>query len=461
MAVPAQPPAAPVAVPTGGRPATGRPGQPVAGGPRSTPAQPVAVNSSTNVVRHGDHNSFDIRHKGADGSQMVITQQLRPDGTKKILGFKQTDNPSDGTSTRIFSDGQRVIKGRDFERHSFGSGLGFVSKNNGLREAVLPDGRPAFQDRFTSVRDRSGSEQQIIERTRYARWSNGRPDFEARPMVHQYDVGHINGAPVAHYRPSHYSPDFYRGFKSRYAVPVVVAGIAAAAAWVAFGSPATSYDDPVTMMGDMQISSGFAEGYAYSVPSGATPVYDTPEAAALRSQMASVQQQVNASVQGNGAIKAQLDGVDVQAASSQVQQAVGSAMPVQISEEVRDQVRKQVRLSVAMQQNGRALILADVLASGYAKIFLFQAAQPVSVGSPSTGGECFLNTGDLIGFSKLPTRDGPVAEMKVVASSANSCQAGELVQVRLTDLQEMLNGFSERVEDNMRHVSACAATGRC
>lgn len=194
---------------------------------------------------------------------------------------------------------------------------------------------------------------------------------------------------------------------------------------------------------------------------GGTPIYDTPEAAALRSQIDAVQQQVSGSVQGNAALKEQLGGVDVQAASSQVQQAVGSAVPVQISEEVRQQVRKQVRLSVAMHQNARPLVLADVLSSGYAKIYLFQTAQPLNVAGVSAGGECFLNTGDLIGFAKLPVGDSPTAEMNVVASGANSCRAGDTVQVPLTELQEMLNGFSERVEDNMKRVSACAASGRC
>jgi hypothetical protein len=124
-------------------------------------------------------------------------------------------------------------------------------------------------------------------------------------------------------------------------------------------------------------------------------------------------------------------------------------------------VRKQVRLSVALHQNGRPLVLGDVLASGYARIYLFQTAQPISVGNLSAGGECFLNTGDLIGFSKLPAGNATAAEMKVLASGANSCRPDELVQVGLTDLQEMLNGFSERVEDNMKRVSACAASGRC
>ena len=272
---------------------------------------------------------------------------------------------------------------------------------------------------------------------------------------------------MAEYRPSRFSSEVYRGFHSRYAVPVVVAGLAAAAAWVAFDSgsdttePAATYNDPVALMGDMQISSGFEEGYAYVAPSGAVPVYDTPEAAALRSQMVAVQQQVNTSVQGNTSLKQQLGAVDVQAGSSQVQQAVGNAVPVQISEEVRQQVRKQVRLSVAMHQNGRPLVLSDVLASGYAKIYLFQTAQPVNVVNVSAGAECFLNTGDLISFARLPASDSAVAEMKVIASGSNSCQPGELVQVGLPELQEMLNGFSERVEDNMKKVTACAASGRC
>jgi hypothetical protein len=426
------------------------------------PAPPIAVGSATTVVPRGDRSSFDIRHKNSDGSQMVISQKLLADGTRKVTGFKQTENARDGTTTRIYSDGRLVTQGRDFDRRSVASGLNFVTNRNGLREAVLPNGKPAFQDRFTSVRERDGSQRQVIERTRYAHWTNGRPEYEGRPIIRQYDVGHIHGAPVGFYRPSRFGPEYYRGYYSRYAVPVLVVGaVAAAAVWVAFGTPATSYDDPVALMGDMQISTGFEEGYAYSTPSTLTPGYDTPEAVALRSQMAAVQMQVNTSVQGDAALKAQLGGVDIQAASSQVQQAVDKAVPVQISEDVRLQVRKQVRLSVAMQQNGRPLVLADVLASGYAKIYLFQTAQPINVGDVSAGGECFLNPGDLIGFSKVPVGDSPDAEMKVVASSANSCRSGEVVQVRQTDLQEMLNGFSERVEDNLKRVNACAASGRC
>ena len=433
-----------------------------ADGRRSTPASPVAVGAATHVIPRGDPKSFDIRHKSPDGSQILISQKQLPDGTRKMTGFKQTEDSRNGTTTRIYSDGRSVTQGRDFERRKVGNGMDFVTNRNGLREAQLPDGRPVFKDRFISTRERDGREHQIIERTEYAHWANGRREHEERPRVHHYDVGRIHGEPVAEYRPSRFAPEEYRRYHSRFAVPVAVAAVAlmAAGAYVAFDSPAASYNDPAALMGDMMISSGFEEGYAESIPDSAASVYDAPEAVALRSQMVVVQQQVNTSVQGDASLKDQLGGVDLQASSSQVQQAVGNAVPVQISEEVREQVRQQVRLSVAMHQNGHPLVLASVLASGYAKIYLFQTAQPLNVEGVSTGA-CFLNTGDLIGFSTLPAAESPVAEMKVIASGANSCRPGELVQIRLTDLQEMLNGFSERVEDNMNRVSACAASGRC
>jgi hypothetical protein len=138
---------------------------------RSTPAQAVAVDATTSVVPRGDRNSFDIRHQNPDGSQIVLSQTTLADGTKKVTGFKQTVDARDGTTTRVYADGRRVTEGRDFEHRTVGSGLNFVSRHNGLREAVLADGRPVFQDRFTD-----GGGRQVIERTRYARWSHGRPE---------------------------------------------------------------------------------------------------------------------------------------------------------------------------------------------------------------------------------------------------------------------------------------------
>ncbi len=429
----------------------------------------MAVAPGTSVVPHGDHRSFDVRHTNPDGSHTVISRTTLPDGTQRFTGFRQSENPRDGSTTRSYSDGRRVVEGHDFVRRRVG-GVEFVARRDGLREATLHDGKPAFKDRFASVRERDGSEHRVIERTRYVHWANGHYEREQRPIVRRYGVGHIHGEAVAEYAPAPLPPAEYRGFHSRFLVPVLAAAVVGTVAVVAFNAanagsspdPAASgYTDPAALMGDMQISSGFAEGYASAAPEDMDPVFAQPEAAMVRSEMATVMQQVDRSVQGNAALGSQLDGVDLQGASKQLQQKPAyKPAPVQISEEVRQQVRKQVRLSVAMRQNGRPLLLSDVLGSGFAKVYLFQTAQPLNV-TDLVGGECFLNTGDLIGFSTLPAADSDIAEMQVVASGPNSCLAGVVVQTRLVDLQEMLNGFSERVEDNMRRVAACSAAGRC
>lgn len=437
-------------------------GKPAADGRRPNldhrPATPIVVNPATNVVPRSNHG-FDIHRRNDDGSHVVISQKLLPDGSKQVTGYKQIDNSRDGTTTRTYSDGRRIVQGRDFERHSTGNGTIFVSRRDGTHEASLPDGRPVFRDQFTSYRDRDGSERRAIERIRYGHWSHGHYEYHERPVVRRYEVGYIYDAPVARYHPSRFEPHYYHSFRSRFVVPVVAA-VAVAATWAAFSTPTTTYEDPMALMGDMQISSGFEEGYAYAVPSGAVPLYAGPDVTQVRSELGMVQQQVSSSIQGDPTLRQQLGGMDVQSASAQVQQAVGNAVPVQISDDVRQQVRQQVRLAVAMHQNGRSMMLTDLLASGYANIYLFQTAEPINVPS-GQGSDCFLNTGDLIGFATPPVAGNAVADMKVVASGSNSCRPGEVVQVRLTDLQEMLNGFSERVEDNMQKVSACAASGRC
>lgn len=433
---------------------------PVAPGLQPVPPPPVAVDTATTVVPRGDRNTFDIRRRNPDGSQIVITHTRRPDGTRQVTGFQQTEDAPRGTTTRIYADGRRVVQGPDFERRSVGGGLDFVTNRNGLREARLPDGRPAYRDRFTAYRDPGGELRRRIERSRYLFWSSGRPVYVTRPVVRQYELGHFHGVPLAYYRPPAYPSNHFRVYFVPFAVPVFV-GAGTGPGWVDYGAPVMPYNDPAALMGDLQISSGFDEGYGYSVPWGAAPAYDTPEAAALREQMTTLQEQVNTRVQGDDSLRHQLGEVDVLSASPQVQQAMGAAVPIPISEEVRLQVRQQVRLSVAMLQNGHSMVLDDLLTSGYAKIYLFQTAQPLFVTHVSADAECFLNTGDLLVFSKPPAAGSPMAEMKVVASAAGSCRSGDLIQVQLTDLQDMLNAFTERVENNLKRVSACAASGAC
>ena len=61
----------------------------------------------------------------------------------------------------------------------------------------------------------------------------------------------------------------------------------------------------------------------------------------------------------------------------------------------------------------------------------------------------------------MPDTVSGFATMSVVASAPGSCAPLSVVPVSLSDLQEMLNGFVERLEDNLQRVEACMANGTC
>ena len=72
--------------------------------------------------------------------------------------------------------------------------------------------------------------------------------------------------------------------------------------------------------------------------------------------------------------------------------------------------------------------------------------------------------GDLISFSQVPRENTEVddslevAQMKVIASRPGDCLANQVVEVNLGDLQEMLNAFSQRVENNMASLNSCSSS---
>jgi hypothetical protein len=430
----------------------------------------VTINATTSVVPRTDRSGFAIHHQNADGSQFVVTQRRLSNGAPHVVGYKQIDDPRRGVTTRIYSNGYRVTAGRDFDSRSVHGGPTFVSYRSGLHAAVLSNGKPMFREGFAVIRGVDGHEHRVIQRTVYARMVHGSPVFFAAPAVRVYDVVPIYGAPVYLYRPPLFESIFYRPFWTPFAVVVAVTPdcVICPAPVVAFAAPVTRYVNPIDLVGDLQISTAFDDGAVYPQPL-ATLQDDDAALAEMRNQMSDLQRQVSTSVETNNLLKAQFADQGTQARDLQAQvdalksqQTISNMAPVQVPEEVRQQIRQQVRLSIAQHQNGHLLALSDVIASGYAKIYIFQAAAPLSVSDVDSGDECFLNTGDLIAFAKIPTGDSPVTQMKVITSAANSCQSKQVVDVPLTDLQEMLNGFSERVEDNMKRVNSCiSAPGGC
>ncbi len=448
-----------------------RPGVPTQSAPlpatgRLSPASPsqvgqaVTVDGATTVAPRGPRGGFDISRQGPDGARTVITQSLRPDGSRRVVGYRQIEDGRTGTTTRIYGDGRRVVWGRDFEQRSIGNGVDFVTRQDGRREATLPDGRPVYRDRFTTFKDLSGEPRRMIERTRYTRWWKGRPVYETRPVVRYYDAGFFYGAPVAYYRPRPLPPAYIAIYVVPFPVPLPAVAFGMVDEWVAFASTPRAYTDPAVLMGDMQIWSGFEEGRAYSAPWSGTSLYGSPQAASVRSAMVQMQQQAASQTEGSPFNPQQPGSLDLGSPFG-YEGAPSPGAAVSVSEEVRLRVREQVRSTVALLQAGTPLTLGGVLAAPDAAAYLFQTAQPLVVSELSGGGECFLNTGDLIGFYSLPDEASGFAMMTVVASGPGSCSPRSVVPVSLSDLQEMLNGFAERAEDNLQRVLSCTASGSC
>ncbi len=144
------------------------------------------------------------------------------------------------------------------------------------------------------------------------------------------------------------------------------------------------------------------------------------------------------------------------AAVSAVEPQGGSALAV--PEDVRAQIHKEVRLSVAQHANDHPLTLIDIMQSGYSRIYLFQVASEIDTTSVVTGDGCALGSGDVLAFSSLDdAQQRPTAQMKVVAARPDHCLSHDTVEVSIGDLQDMLNTFNQRLEQNMHKLQSCVA----
>jgi hypothetical protein len=402
-----------------------------------------------------------MRMRRPDGSSTVIQTHAAPAGGQVLAGYRQVENRSAGTTTRIHSEGYRVMEAREFRSRQVLGGPTYVSYHSGLRAATAPGGRTLYRDNFVMVRN-----ERVIRRTVYGNVYAGAPVFFNAPLVRTYYPVAMWGSPYYVYRPALFDLAVYGVFVQPLVQTVVVISdcVICPGRVVTFAAPVASYSDPVLLMGDLQITTAFAEGMP--AMQGGEPAQ--VEFEDVRKQLAAAQQQLRDGAKSNDELRAQLAGqggnADLKATveSMKVGQTLADTEPVQVPEEVRVQVRQQVRLAMAQHQNGHLSALPDIVSSGYARIYLFQAAQPINVVDSEQGAECLLNTGDLIRFESLPTDGGGPARMRVVTSRGGSCQAGRVVDVPLVELQEMLNGFYARMEDNMKRVRSCgAAPGIC
>ena len=127
------------------------------------------------------------------------------------------------------------------------------------------------------------------------------------------------------------------------------------------------------------------------------------------------------------------------------QESVGTPISEPVKEQLRQQVDDVARAFEAEQWIDLEQVLQD-------PDYLFVVDTPLSA-TTADNTTCRLTGGDIF-KSAAPTGDPnvPVASMVIVTSKSVDCPAGSTVNVSYTDLQEMLNSFSEKVDDGMNEL---------
>ena len=121
-----------------------------------------------------------------------------------------------------------------------------------------------------------------------------------------------------------------------------------------------------------------------------------------------------------------------------------------ITESQREQLRRQVGQTAQSFQTEQTIDLREALASQ--PNYLFAANQTVNFVPPGSSQACRVTEGDLLQIVSPPTDQNPTATMTIVASKFGDCAAGTQVFVSVSDLQEMLNSFAERVDRGLHSL---------
>jgi hypothetical protein len=325
---------------------------------------------------------------------------------------------------------------------------------------VLPSGKPVSKEQYVVVRD-GGTERRTVQRTVYmAPGASGYVPLKTQ-VVQVYDVVQVYQRPVYVYRPVRYAPLFFVPFAAPFAAPLVYGPQCTVCP-----PPVAAYDAPpqysnsYDLLGDMQLAGPLVDDPLLPARDASGNLPASRDVATLRNEVDDLQRQVDEQARDNSDLQAALSQTAMQRTPAPDSTADASRMKV--PDRVREVMRKQVRLSVAQHQNGNPLLLSDVVESGFARIYVFQAAAPIEVEDVRTGAACRLAAGDLTEFQKVPDSSAAAAPMSVIASRPGHCEPGQVVHVKFEDLQEMLNAFSQRVEANMKKLNEClTAPGGC
>jgi hypothetical protein len=478
----------------------------------STQQHRVQLGTTATLVANPGHSGFKAVKKESARGSIIVEQRVNAQGQSHVNAYRQIVSADGHATTRIYTDGRRSIDAADFHSSGQVSGPQFVHYHNGLRAAYTQNGHPLYAETFiksrppgAGERSRAGS---IVQRTVYAVTDSGHVRELPTPVRRYYEVTKFGERDTFVYRPMVYPTPLYALFYVPLALPLVVGPrcLVCPTVGAVFEVPRNQYSDPIDLLGDMQIADAVndqgvapvdeqaaeptappmaGDGTAAApdqpltqpdLPPESTPSPPPPPPAPAElatatapgddsTDLATLRQQAG-ELQADAAARAKQDPSIASTGDDQTPTIVpvaavvtGAEQPADtlaVPEDVRTQIHKQVRLSLAQHAREHPLTLIDIMQSGYSRIYLFQVAGAIDTASVITGDGCALGSGDLIAFTSLgDSQQRPTAQMKVVATRPGHCLSHDTVEVSVGDLQDMLNTFNQRLEENMRKLHAC------
>jgi len=122
-----------------------------------------------------------------------------------------------------------------------------------------------------------------------------------------------------------------------------------------------------------------------------------------------------------------------------------------ISQQDKEQIRRQVEDTVNDFKSDKSVDLAKAFANPQ---YIFAVDQELNV-LDQANRECKLTGGDLLRTVRAPNADDDSAKtalMVVISGKNGSCAVGSQINVAIEDLQEMLNTFSQKVDEGMQQM---------
>ncbi len=403
-------------------------------GPRP---QPVPLGGGAQMTPRPDGRGFVAVGQAPNGGQAVLSQQALPNGQNRFQAYGQRHDPASGTTTRTFLDGRRVTAGPGFVTTGGAGRPAFTRFNDGRREAVRPDGRPLYREAFVEDGGR-----RMLRRTIFAVGAGAVVGAVLAPRFADFLPHRFGPAQLFVFAPPPPPPALYGWVEAPFASPVGFCPYCAPE-FIAFEGPPEPYANPYDMLGDMQLASGFESYDDPGLKPGDLP--PDPEVMALAEQVAALEAQLAKSDAANEEMRQQLA-----AELAALRQPPQRPRPLSIPPDLREQMRRQVRETTAALRSQQGIALDTLLASPAAERQVFQLVEPLNAASAAGSGECGLTPGDMLRLHQRPGEDAVAATMVVAASRAGNCPAGSTMDVSLADLQDMLNGFALRLQDNMQ-----------